>query len=89
MIDITEILKLKNTIDIVQARIIADKEFVAKYCKELQNLCTHPTVTTTRKYYGGGYDYLSSIRITTKCTFTLCEKILETYDDPKHQGQHG
>lgn len=85
--DITEILKLKNSIQTVRDRIYSDNGIVIEWIKKLQNQCPHPTSATTKKYYGGGYDYLSSVRVTVTCT--ICEKILEAYDDPKHQGVYG
>lgn len=85
MTDVTELLKLKDSIELVRRRMISDNIAVNEWLSKLQKLCSHPTTKTTSKYYEGGYDYTSSVRITVKCT--ICEKVLESYDDPKHKGQ--
>jgi hypothetical protein len=86
MTDITELLKLKDSIELVRRRMTSDSIAVNEWRSNLQKLCPHPTTKTTSKYYDGGYDYLSSVRIMVQCT--ICEKVLESYDDPKHRGHH-
>jgi hypothetical protein len=84
--DITEILKLKDSIEVIQNRINSDTETIYEWRRNLQKQCPHPTSKTDSKYYEGGYDYLSSVRITVTCS--ICNKILKSYDDPKHKGMH-
>jgi hypothetical protein len=86
MTDITEILKSKDNIDIIKRRIASDTATVIEWTNKLQKECLHPTTKTSRKYCSGGYDYLSSVTITIKCS--ICDKALKIYDDPNHKGSY-
>jgi hypothetical protein len=85
-VDVTKILKDKETIEMVRKRIESDTEFVINLLRKLQKECPHPTVKTEEYYHEGGYDHLSSNRIVKTCT--ICEKIIESYNDPNHRGSY-
>lgn len=52
----------------------------------VQENCQHVDTTTIRKYYEGGYDYVSSVIVTETCD--LCSKIIASGNDPAHKGSH-
>lgn len=85
--DVTQLVMDRYFIDELKKKIEHLNNELQERLKTLQKRCSHPTTKTDRKYYSGGYDYVSSISITTTCT--LCDKILESYDDPNHVGRHG
>ena len=86
-VDVSELIKLKNEIaEKKDKRSKLDKK-ISKLTKQLQDTCEHPTINTTDYYCSGGYDYLSSVTITKTCS--ICDKVLETYADPKHRGHYG
>lgn len=86
-VDVTDLVMKKYFITEKKKQI----EYLQKEIDEMQDWlekkCTHPTTITDRKYHSGGYDYVSSVTVTTKCT--LCEKVLSCIDDPKHKGHYG
>lgn len=86
-VDITELVMLRYHIDEFNRKISVLQNERNELIKKLERKCTHPTTATTRDYIPGGYDYVSSVIITTKCT--LCNKVTESYDDPKHRGNYG
>lgn len=85
-VDITSLVMDKYHLNEHIKKIEYHEKCIAELQARLERRCTHPTVVTTEKYNGGGYDYVSSVRITKTCT--LCDKVLESYDDPKHRGSH-
>ncbi len=86
-VDISGLVVQRYFIDKLTKEIARDKETLAEAWVKLQRQCTHPTVKTDRNYCSGGYDYLSSVKIVKTCT--VCDKVLEDYYDPKHNGHYG
>lgn len=86
-IDVTKLMNLKN--EILEMHNTVDKLIVEITHKtdELQKLCQHPVEVKTETYHAGGYDYVSSVPVTHTCS--ICNKVLQCYDDPNHKGRHG
>lgn len=76
----------KISMELLSTQIKELDDKMDTYRKVLESNCQHENTTRTEKYYNGGYDYVSSVRITITCD--LCSKILQSYDDPKHRGSH-
>lgn len=87
MTDITKLLELKDN----AIKLNQEVSLLSSKAKEawmlLQQTCTHPTTTSTREYFSGSYYDRSSVTITVKCS--ICDKVLQSYDDPNHVGYHG
>lgn len=79
------------SVDITQ--LVMDRYYINEKRKEIERLnneiddlqkgltrrCTHPTTKTDRHYFPGSYYNTSYETVTKICT--ICDKILETYDD--------
>jgi hypothetical protein len=74
----------KISMELLASQVKELDDRMDSYRKVLETNCQHENTTKVEKYYDGGYDYVSSVRITVTCD--LCNKILESYDDPKHRG---
>lgn len=74
-----EMQKLWAEVDVLNRRIDYWRRVVNENCQ-------HSEETVNRKYYHGGYDYVSEIAVTHTCD--LCGKLLKSYNDPKHRGSH-
>jgi hypothetical protein len=85
-VDITQLVIDRYHIDQKRKEIVRLNNEIDSLQKGLIRRCTHPTSKTEEKYHSGGYDYLSSVTITKTCT--ICDKVLESYDDPKHRGSY-
>ncbi|HEY9701872.1 MAG TPA: hypothetical protein V6C58_05480 [Allocoleopsis sp.] len=86
MVDVTDLVMTKHFINEKQKEIDRLAEEIYELKEKLERKCTHPTTTTTRDYHPGGYDYVSEVVITTKCS--ICEKTIKSYSDPNHRGMH-
>lgn len=84
--DISSLVVQRYYIDKLREEIKNGNKELIERINTLQRQCSHPTFKTDSKYYEGGYEYVSSVRITKTCT--ICEKILESYNDPQHRGSH-
>lgn len=87
------------SVDITQ--LVMDKYHLVEKQKEIKRLykeidelqaglerkCTHPTITTKRDYTPGSYYDRSYTTIIKTCT--ICDKVLESYDDPNYTGTYG
>ena len=85
-VDVTDLVMQRYFINEEERNITIANKRLEEMWAQLRKQCTHPTTVTSEKYYSGGYDYISSVVITVTCT--LCDKILKSYDDPKHKGCH-
>lgn len=85
-VDITQLVMQKYYINELEKQLERDEIRLAEMIATLERQCTHPTIKTDNKYHKGGYDYVSSVTISKTCT--ICDKVLECYDDPKHKGYH-
>ena len=85
-VDITQLVMQKYEINKLEKNLERDHDKLREMIAKLEKQCSHPTVRTDRHYSEGGYDYLSSVTISKTCT--ICDKVLECYDDPKHKGYH-
>jgi hypothetical protein len=85
--DVTELVMLRYHYNENEKRIKLLQQENDEFLAKLVRKCTHPTTVTTREYSPGGYDYVSSVTVTTKCN--LCDTVLYCYDDPNHKGTHG
>lgn len=85
-VNVTDLVMLKYHIMEYDKEIERAKKARQELVDKLDRKCTHPTIKVDSKYYEGGYDYVSSVKITHTCT--LCDKIVKSYDDPTHQGMH-
>ena len=85
-IDVTSLVMSRYFINELILEIERKQKELDDRWKTLQRQCTHPTHKTTKEYSSGGYDYVSSVCITKTCS--ICDKVLESHDDPKHRGTH-
>ena len=85
-VDITQLVMQKYHINELKRHLEQDHNRLNEMCATLERQCTHPTIKTDRKYHEGGYDHVSSVTIIKTCT--ICDKVLEFYDDPKHKGHY-
>ena len=86
-VDVSELMVLKYYVDKTNKEVKRLHEENESRRKELERKCTHPTTVTNRHYSSGGYDYRSSVTVTTTCC--ICDKVIESYDDPDHRGTFG
>lgn len=84
--DITDLIMTKYFINEKEKEIARLNNEIAELRDKLVRKCDHPTTTTTEHYNSGGYDYLSSVVITQKCT--ICDTVVNQYYDPKHKGSY-
>lgn len=85
-VDVTQLVMARYRINEHKKNIEYHQKCIDELQSKLERNCTHPTVKTEEKYRSGGYDYVSSVTIIKTCT--LCDKVLESYDDPNHKGIH-
>lgn len=85
-VDVTQLVMARYHINEHRKEIEYRKKCIAELQDKLERNCTHPTTKTEEKYSSGGYDYVSSVHIIKTCT--ICDKVLESYDDPNHKGTH-
>lgn len=85
--DVTQLVMDRYFINELEAKINRDVEELNKRWAGLQERCDHPTIKVKDEYFSGGYDYVSEVRISHICT--ICDKVLKTYNDPKHKGYYG
>lgn len=83
-VDVSTLVIDRYYIDQITKDIQQLSQDLAHRWQDLQRKCTHPTSKTIEKYNSGGYDYVSSVHVLKTCT--ICDKVLESYDDPKHHG---
>lgn len=85
--DVTQLVMQRYFINELEKEIISKEKELTERWNTLQKQCDHPTVKIDQSYHSGGYDYVSSVIITHTCT--ICDKVLKSYEDPKHKGQYG
>lgn len=84
-VDVTSLVMDRYHINENRKKIEVLEAEIEEMENRLKQKCIHSTIITTKQYRDGGYDdYVSSVRITKTCS--LCDKVLESYDDPKHSG---
>jgi hypothetical protein len=86
-VDVTQLVMDRYYINELQDKISREHKELYDRWELLRKRCSHPTIRIDREYNRGGYDYVSSVTITHKCT--ICDKVLKSYDDPNHKGSHG
>lgn len=84
--DITDLVMTRYFIDEKKKEVNRLNKEINELKDELTRKCNHPTITTKENYNSGGYDYVSSVTIVKTCT--ICDKVLESYKDPKHRGSY-
>lgn len=85
-VDVTSLVMDRYFINELKKDIDNKNNELAHRWTDLQRKCTHPTIKVDEKYYRGGYDYVSSVKITHYCT--ICDKIVKSYDDSNHIGYY-
>jgi hypothetical protein len=85
--DITDLIMTKYFITEKEKQVQRLNNEIEELQNKLIKSCTHPTTITTSEYTSGTYNDLSFVTITHKCS--ICDKILESYYDPKHKGHYG
>ncbi len=86
MTDITELVKLRDTIEYLEDRIKTDNTNLHRTRVKLQSECPHSNYIKTEQYSRGGYEHLSSNTIIHTCAF--CKKILKNFADPNYKGSY-
>jgi len=85
-VDITQLVMQKYFINELKKSLERDHKKLQEMKATLERQCSHPTIKTDRNYCSGGYDYLSSVTIVKTCT--ICDKVVEHYEDPNHKGHN-
>lgn len=74
-----ELIRLWTEVEVLNKRLDYQRRLLETHCQ-------HISETVHRKYYSGGYDYVSGIAITHTCD--LCGKLLKSYNDPHYKGTY-
>lgn len=84
--DVTEVMTLLDKKKKLAKQLDKLNQEYAALTIDIESVCPHPTTIKDSHYSRGGYDYVSSVTITIRCS--ICNKTLKSYDDPKHMGTH-
>lgn len=84
--DVTEVMTLLDKKKKLGKQIEKLEKEYDELSVDIESVCPHPTTVKDSHYSKGGYDYVSSVTITIRCS--ICNKTLKSYDDPNHKGCH-